>query len=31
VGACPSGMAPGDRMLANGEIQHRNLQLPAQH
>lgn len=23
VGACPAGMAPGDRMLANGEIQHR--------
>jgi hypothetical protein len=22
VGACPAGMSPGDRMLANGEIQH---------
>ena len=25
AGACPAGMAPGDRMLANGEIQHHNM------
>jgi hypothetical protein len=31
VGACPAGMAPGDRMLSTGQIEHRSLQLPAQH
>jgi hypothetical protein len=25
AGACPAGMAPGDRMLANGQIQRHNV------
>jgi hypothetical protein len=30
AGACPAGMNPGDRMLANGQIQHHG-QMPPPH